>query len=189
MASIAQNMGIGPIGQPGVIIKRKFRYTIEINTKQGLIPKSYVKVSHRPQLEIDELELQFLNASTGIPGKGRWQPLNITYIDTNSSSMQPLYNWVASVYDFQTYGTGGVDLPQTERIGWDSNVLIQVWDGCGFEIERWQLYGVWPQAVDFGDLDNSSSEEMTIDLTLRYDRVKLTGSCGSPTPQGTCKGC
>ena len=181
-------MGIGQLGQPNTIIKRKFRYTVEFTTPVGPIPKHFVKLANRPQLELDELEIQFLNASTWIPGKGRWQPLNITYIDVASSQMQGLYDWVASVYDFQTYATG-TNLKQTERKGWDSSCQISVYDGCGNEVERWDLSGCFPQSINFGDLDYGSNDECTIELVIRYDKAKLTGYCGTPTPNGVCQGC
>lgn len=181
-------MGIGELGQPNTIIKRKFRYSVQFTTPRGEIPRHFVKVSNRPQLELDELELQFLNASTWIPGKGRWQPLNITYIDTAHSSMKPLYDWVASVYDFQGYATG-TNLKQTERKGWDAQCMMSMYDGCGTELERWTLFGCFPQSINFGDLDYASSDECTIDLTIRFDRAKLEGFCGSPTPSGLCQGC
>lgn len=191
------NMGIGKLGDPTTIIKRKFRYDLAITPPNGIsaIPTSYVKVANRPQLDLDELEIQFLNASTWIPGKGRWQPLNITYIDTSGSDMQGLYDWIASVYDFQGYASGsstsGSNLKQTERAGWSATAVINMYDGCGTTIETWTLFGCFPQSVNFGDLDYGSPDECTIDLTIRYDKamvVKGGGNCGV-TPNGKCQGC
>jgi hypothetical protein len=187
---MAQPMGIGHVGQPGTIIKRKFRYTIQFTGPWGQVPEHYVKVAARPQLEIDELEVQFLNASTWIPGKGRWQPLNITYIDVAGSEMQGLYDWAATIYDFQKYGEQGTDLPQSERSGWEGTGLLSLYDGCGTPVEKWTLKGCFIQAINFGDLDYSSNDECTIEVTIRYDRASLesVGSCGVK-PQGQCKGC
>ena len=184
---MAQEMGIGQLGEPTRIIKRKFRYTCSFNTKPGVIPEHYVKVAARPQLEIDELELQFLNASTWIPGKARWQPLNITYIDTTDRRMKPLYDWVATVYDFQRYGDGG-NLRQSEKEGWVGDCVIRVFDGCGNELEKWELANCFPQSINFGDLDYGSNDECNIELTIRYDKVKITSECG-PVPTGMCRGC
>lgn len=182
-------MGIGVLGQPQTIIKRKFRYTMEFTTPAGPIPRHFVKVANRPQLDLDETEVHFLNAITWLPGKGRWQPITITYIDVASKEMQGLYDWVASVYDFNKYADGA-HLPQTERSGWDATGTISVYDGCGNEMERWTLKGCFPQSINFGDLDYGSSDEMTIDLTVRFDRAKLEGLNGcSPTPNGICRGC
>jgi len=183
------DMGIGELGMPNTIIKRKFRYTLQIDTDSwGIIPESFVKVASRPQLEIDELEIQFLNASTWIPGKGRWQPLNITYIDTTSKDMLPLYDWVASVYNFQKYADG-THLSQSERKGWNAQALISMYDGCGTVLEKWTLFGCFPQSINFGDLDYGSNDESTIDLTIRFDKVKIEGFCNQPVPTVNCVGC
>jgi hypothetical protein len=47
---------------------------------------------------------------------------------------------------------------------------LDMFDGCGKSMETWTLSRTWPQAVNFGELDySSSSEEQTIELTLRFD--------------------
>lgn len=181
-------MGIGELGQPGTIIKRKFRYTVEWNTPAGLVPRHFVKLAGRPQLDLDETEIHFLNAITWIPGKGRWSPLSVTYIDVAHSQMQSLYDWVASVYDFNKYADSG-HLPQSEKEGWAATGTISIYDGCGTELERWTLIDCFPQSINFGDLDYGSSDECTIDLTIRFSKAKLEGISCVPTPRGICVGC
>jgi hypothetical protein len=145
----------------------------------------YVKVSNRPSLEIDETELNFLNATTWIPGKAKWQPLSVTYVDVANEKMKPLYDWMLSLYNFNEKN----DLPCTEKEGWDSTAVLMMWDGCGKQIEQWELANVWPQSINFGDLDYSSSEEATIELSLRYSNVHYTSMCGVSEVKGECKGC
>jgi hypothetical protein len=38
-------------------------------------------------------------------------------------------------------------------------------------IEGWKLEGVWCQNAEFGELDMQSSEVVTCDVSLRYDRA------------------
>ena len=171
-----RSMNIGLLGDSKIIIKRKFRYTLTIDTKcppttdsengqsNGHISEHFVKVASRPQLEIEEQELNFLNAVTWIPGKAKWQPLSVTYIDVCHSEMESLYKWIATIYDF----TDPTNLTQAEKSDWDGTAILTMFDGCGNPIERWTLGSVWPQSINFGDLDYASSEECTIDLTLRY---------------------
>jgi len=94
---MAQNMGIGPLGFRNLIFKRKFRFTFEV---QGIcgdssrsVPPHFVKVAARPNLSIEETEINFLNAKTWIPGKAAWETINVTYIDaidpTNVSFSKP----------------------------------------------------------------------------------------------------
>lgn len=180
-------MGIGRLGAPNIIIKRKFRWTLAIQTPVGLVPASYVKVAGRPQLDFDEAEINFLNATTWIPGKGKWQPLSVTYVDVAAADVGALFSWILSVYNFNTQNPQ-IDLPQTEKAGWNATALLQMYDGCGTPLEAWTLGSVWPQAVNFGDLAYDDSEVATIDVTLRYSEVNYINMCG-PQPQGVCIGC
>ena len=194
-------MGIGPIGNSNVIIKRKFRFLATFtppgdlgggNEEQSF--RNYVKVANRPQLDIDETEIHFLNGITYIPGKGRWQPLSVTYYDVADEKLKPLYDWVLSIYDFNAAaGSGDTsdsgNLPQTEKLGWAGTGRIEMLDGCGQIMERWTLQDVWPQSINFGDLDYAASDESNIEVTFRFSKAKIEGVNCMPTPQGTCKGC
>lgn len=178
-------MGIGALGAPNIIIKRKFRWSLAISTPCGNIPASYCKLAARPNLEVEDVELNFLNATTWIPGKAKWQPISITYIDVANQDMQGLYNWMASVYGFQW----PVALPQGEKASWNGTALLTMYDGCGSIIESWLLGSVFPTSINFGDLDYSSSDPATIELTLRYSDVQYFGGCGLTAPAYCCRGC
>lgn len=199
------NMGIGELGQPNIILKRKFRFlaTFTPPSAAGLGGaagptesfSNFVKVASRPQLDIDETEIHFLNAIQYIPGKGRWQPLTVTYYDVASYKLGPLYNWILSVYDFnkaigESNSSGSGNLPQSEKAGWAGSGTIEMLDGCGTVLERWTFEDVWPQSVNFGDLGYSESDECTIDVTYRFSKAKIEGIAGCMAqPQGNCVGC
>lgn len=177
-------MGIGRLGAPNIIIKRKFRWTLEISTPCGFIPRHFVKLAARPHLEIDEHEISFLNATTWIPGKGKWQPITVTYIDVADAEMAGLYNWIATVHDF----TDPINLRNSEKAGWNGSALLTMYDGCGSPLEYWLLNSCWPQSANFGDLAYDDSSEATIELTLRFSEVTYQGVCG-PNPSPCCRGC
>jgi len=180
-------MGIGQLGSPATILKRKFRWLFSMETPLGLVPPWYCKIGARPQLDIEEVEVNFLNQATWYPGKARWQPLTISFIDTNREGpygLQALWDLIASVYDFQN----GVNYFQTEKQGWDSRGILSMLDGCGTFMETWTLGSLWPQSINWGDLDMASSEEATIDVTFRYSEVFHSSTCG-PSPIGVCTGC
>lgn len=181
---MATPMGIGVIGRPDIIIKRKFRYKLYITTPCGDVPEHTVKVAARPKITNDPFEINFLNQTTWLPGKSKWEPINITYIDVAGSTLTGLWNWILSIYNFQNFG-----VPMTEKAGWNGIAQLVMYDGCGTPLEEWQLYSVWPESVDWGELDYASNEEATISLSLRYSDVRYINYCG-PTPQGCpCVGC
>jgi len=183
-------MGIGVLGFSNTVFKRKFRYTLKIDSKcptRDDIPEHYVKVASRPNLGIEEVELNFLNAKKWIPGKATWENLTVTYIDVATQQMKPLYDWLATMYDF----TDPVQLNQGHLPDdYSGTATLTMWDGCGSPLETWLMEDMWPTAINFGDLDYSSSEECTVELTMRYSQVSYKAFCPDEyTPDACCTPC
>lgn len=169
-------MGIGQLGFRNLIFKRKFRFTFELFDICGgqSVPKHYVKVASRPNLSVEEVEVNFLNAKTWIPGKASWETMTVTYIDVATADAAPLFNWLASVYNF----TDPINLEMgSQRQDYTATAVLKMWDGCGQLLEKWEMKDVWPTAINFGDVDYASSDECTIELTMRYSEVKYTPEC------------
>ena len=53
------------------------------------------------------------------------------------------------------------------------DITFQVLGPVGDIVEEWKLKGAWLQDVTFGDLDNSSSDPVENQLTIRYDYAIL----------------
>ena len=183
---MAINMGLGRIGQPDIVHKRKFRWTFEVTRQgRGSVPASFVKMAARPNLSIEETEINFLNGKTYIPGKGTWETITITYYDVTGNDNVPLWSWLADVYNY----TDPVTLTQSSRRQcYTGNGICTLYDGCGNPLEKWELQDCWPQAVNFGELDYASSEEVTIEVTIRYSGVRYQNLCGT-NPDSQCCGC
>ncbi len=188
-SGLGQDMGLGRLSDADLVFKRKYRWTLEI---QGLcvgdIPPFYVKTAARPNLTIDETEINHLHGKTWIPGKGTWETIQVTYYDVqNNAALSTLWSWLASVYNFTDFN--GMHQASTRR-GYAGTGILKLYDGCGQVMEEWNLYHLWPQAANFGDLDYASSDEVVIELTLRYAFAELisTGDCG-PFVNPCCSGC
>lgn len=181
-------MGIGRLGGDRVIHKRKFRWTFAVERQSGRVPASFVKMAARPNITIEETEINFLNAKTYIPGKGTWETITIQYYDVavlNGQGNEELWSWLASVYNF----IDNQSLTQSSiRRCYGGTGVCTLYDGCGGELEEWRLFDCWPTNVNFGELDYSSSEEATIEVQLRYSNVKYTNICGR-NPTVECCGC
>lgn len=181
-------MGIGNLGFSNLVFKRKFRFTFELFDicGQGSVPKHYVKVASRPQVDIEEVEINFLNAVTWLPGKAKWQTMTVTYIDVATADAAPLWNWLCSVYNFND----PVHLQMGSRKSdYTATGVLNLYDGCGAPLERWTMKDVWPTSINFGDLDYSSSDEVTIELTMRYSQVKYEPLCPQFAIQACCSPC
>jgi len=195
MAIIRGNMGLDKIGGPAIVFKRKYRWTFDVQWNNQIVPSAFVKVASRPNLTIEETEINYLHGKMWIPGKGSWESITVTYYDiggAGAGGMQTLWNWLASVYNF----TDPNSLSQTSRRGndgaeggWAAIGTLSMYDGTGATMETWELKNMWPTAVNFGDLDYSSSEEASLELTLRFSEAKYTPSCGINIPVPSKIGC
>lgn len=183
-------MGIGALGFNNTIFKRKFRWTLEFQNicggSRGDIPRNYVKVASRPNIDIDETEIHFLNGVDWLPGKGRWQTMDVTYYDVATADIAPLYNWLASVYNF----TDPINLQMgSRRNDYSARGILGLYDGCGALIEQWVLQNMWPKAINWGDLDYSNSDICEISITFRYSNVQYIPVCPSFAINPCCTPC
>jgi hypothetical protein len=191
-------MGLGLLGDPNIIFKTKFRWTFEVENICGLgadIPSSFVKVAARPNLDIEEIQIDYLNARTWIPGKGSWNEIQVTYYDVSLASgvavpagADPLllFTWIRSVYD---YGDPIQLNNGARRSAYAATGVLTLYDGCGSPLEQWILQHMWPKTIDFGDLDMGSTETCDVSLTLRYSDVQFTNLCGRQPQPPCCKPC
>jgi hypothetical protein len=184
------NMGIGAVGLPGTIYKRKFRWTFQVDFcgNEG-IPANFVKVAARPNLAIEETEINFLNSKTWISGKAAWETITVTYLDVAGDQSAKILSWLASVYNFAVpvrtpnYSQGAA------LQDYEGTATLTMYDGCGETLEEWRLQHVWPTAVNFGELDYSSSDIAEIELTLRYSDVQYRSSCAGQIAPCSCTRC
>lgn len=178
-----------------LVFKRKYRWTFELKWGGQATGKNFVKVASRPNLTIEETEINYLHGKMWIPGKASWETITVTYYDVSrsqSGGVTNLYSWIASIYNFQDEGSDSMKQTTIQgngnNGGWAGIGTLIMYDGCGTPLEQWVLKGVWPSAVNFGDLDYSSSEEATVELTLRYYQAQYTNLCGT-NPSPKCLGC
>lgn len=136
----------------------------------------------RPKIEYESVAIHAYNSVAYAMGKHEWQPISITLRDdiTNSvisavgSQVQRQLNHFE-----QTGPVAGINFKfQTE---------IHALDGTNQdEMESWILDGCFLTNVDYSDNDYSSSEPVTVSLTIRYDNA--THIAGPNTNDGTTVG-
>jgi len=155
---------------PEACYKRKHRwlFIIPAVSAEGIntLPPSR---GARPSLSFKEMEAQHLTETVYFPSKPEWKPITLSLYDIKKpgSKQHPVFEWVKKLYDPQrdaewVPSCNGFKKPRCR---------LELYDGCGNVIERWVFESIWPQAVEFGDLDMSSSDIVTLEMTLRYDRA------------------
>ena len=191
-----RDMGLGAIGGSDVVFKRQFRWTFDISPYCGTpIPSAFVKLAARPNLEIDESQIDFLHGRMWIPGKGSWETISTTFYDVSGNGgnalVNGLYSWLTTVYNF----ADPVGLHQSSKIGagggsggYSADGSLNLFDGCGTVLETWNLQNMWPKTINWGELNYESSDPAMIEITLRYAQVQFIPGCGGNfTP--CCSGC
>lgn len=184
------NMGLGSLGLPNLLAKRNFRWTFEVTRNCNGSPKNigsnFVQMASRPNLTIEETEINYLNGKMWIPGKASWETITVTYLDIATRENQNLFNWLAAVYNF----TDSIKLQQGSIArDYQAEGKLIMYDGCGEPLERWTLGNMWPTSINFGELDMSSSEIAKIELTLRYSNVSYESLCPGFKPEFCCSPC
>ena len=148
-----------------------------------------MELAARPNIEIEETELNYLNAKTWIPGKASWQTISVTYYDVASAANQNLWNWLASVYNFTSTNAAILAQQGSSPQDYAGTALLTMYDGCGTPLEQWTLTNLWPTGINWGELDYAASEEAMIELTLRYSNATYQSFCPAFTPVGCCTPC
>ena len=121
----------------------------------------------RPSLATDEVEVHSYNSISYIPGKARWQPLEVTIRDdiTNSvvtaigSQLQKQQNHLE-----QTTAVAGSVLK--------FSMEVHSLDGTtGEELESFEIEGCWITNVSYPSGDYGNSEANVVTLTVRFDNA------------------
>lgn len=180
-------MGIGTVGAENQIFKRKFRWVFSIDGQQMW----YAKVGARPNLTIDETEIHHLHERHMISGKPVWENLSLTIFDVKPTSTslggseEKLHEWLNTVWKFsREIGAFDFMAMGDHDSEYKQDLTIRMLDGHGEVMETWWLLGAWPQTVNWGDLDYSSSDTADVEITVRYDRAEFKSGEGGRASGG-----
>ena len=168
-----RNMGFDfELDNPNTCFKRKNRWLFKIEeiSAEGInsLPPSK---SARPSIAFKEIEIQHLTETIYFPGKPDFKPINLILYDLKKNN-HPIMEWLNELYNANQNSEYYAPCDGFKK----SQAKLELYDGCGELIEAWIFESIWPQAVDFGDLDMATSDVITCDLTLRYDRCYLERS-------------
>lgn len=166
------DMGLGVLGGQDLCIKQKFRWLFFLPQISGdganVLPPSK---GARPGITFKEMEVQHISETVYFPSKADWKPISLTLYDIKRSS-NPVFTWLQRCYN-----------PCTGRFlasvgnNFKLKGTLELYNGCGDILERWVYENIYPQSIEFGELEMSNAEVVTIDLTLRYDRAYIEDQC------------
>ena len=177
--STIQDIGIPEIGQGILQPKQKHKWRVEFqnigNSPTGIPLSLQATTVERPKLSFEEVELNRYNSKVWIAGKHTFEPVTLVVEDDVTGKASQVIQEQQDNQQLLIGAAGQFLASQKQASLYKFATIIQQLDGNDQEIERWILEGSWLQNVDYGDLDYSSSEAVTITLTIRYDHARQVG--------------
>ena len=164
-----RNMGFDFGLNESTFYKRRNRWLLKIDdvSASGVNTLAPLK-SSRPTLSFKEIEVPHLTENIFFPGRPEWKPISLTLYDVKQN-INPVFEWLAQIYDPRSDSKYSPSCDGFKK----SQARLELYDGCGNTLETWVFESIWPNLVDFGELDMTNCEVITCDLTLRYDRAYI----------------
>ena len=145
--------------------KRQNRWMFQFT--EDVLPTFAARTASKPNGTVETVTIDFLNSKRYLQGKFEWNTITLGLYDPIApSASQKVMEWVRLGFETISGRSGYAAFYKKDFY------LIGL-DPVGTEIERWQIKGAFPSDFNFGDLDMSSGELTTIDLTIRMDQCVL----------------
>ena len=146
--------------------KRANRFIMRFPSTLG-INEWFVETAARPSLTVNPVEIPFLNTSTYVAGRFKWNQMSVKFRDPiGPSASQALMEWVRLCAESVTGRMG-------YAAGYKKNVDLEMLDPTGVVVEKWIIEGAFLTSVNFDSLSYSSDVLATISTTLQMDRCIL----------------
>lgn len=162
-------------------IKHRFRVRV-INfgpIAGGLELTQQVVNVNRPNVQFEEGTMHSYNSVMYYAGKATWQTISLEVRDDITNSVARLIgHQLQKQMNFfeQTSAAAGINYKFT--------TIIEIMDGGNEAVfEQWTLEGCFLQQVDYQQLDYSSSDAVTVQMTIRYDNATLADGLMELNPQ------
>lgn len=152
--------------------KRNFRFLVQLGNDVVWWAKT-VKV---PSYDVAEVEHNFLDNKFYFPGRVSWTDVSMTLVDPVSpDAVKKTNEYVIGAnpnnpnYKVKQESDTETTVSKAKAVAALGSVTIMVLDADGDSIETWTLQNAWIKSVSYGDLDYSSDDLRTIELSIRYD--------------------
>ncbi len=174
--STISDIGIPGVGTGILHPKHKNRWRITMANMGGgadsqPVSMQAVKVN-RPKVIHKEIELHRYNSIAYVAAKHEWEPLELTLEDDVTSSASTVVQAQLQKQQWLIGAEGQWLAAAGEGSLYKFVMYLDQLDGNDQVIEKWILEGCWIQKSDYGDLDYTNGEAVTITLTVRYDHAR-----------------
>ncbi len=153
-----------------VEVRRKHRWVLEtLGRGTGQFSQAELLVlqsASRPSVKFEEPEMHHNQEVVRFAGKQDWDPVTLTWYDVEQDPdiSRGIYHWIETVVNMQSLAVAHPRYYKRQA----SLVML---DGVGQSTEQWSLAGTWPSACNWQELDYTSTDLLTMECTMRYDRA------------------
>jgi hypothetical protein len=139
------------------------RFIMEING----IDSYLVKTASRPTVTSEVVELDHINVKRKIKGKTTWEDVTISLYDPIvPSGAQQVMEWIRQSHESLTGRDGYAAF-------YKKDINFKMLGPVGDVVELWTLKGAFINSANFGDMDWSGNDPVSIEVTLSYDYAIL----------------
>ena len=118
-----------------------------------------------PKRTIGIIEIGFLNEKRKFAGNPTYDDLSVVYKDyVDRETARVLWNWHYQVHNPENGKTGLAR--GYKKSGW-----VSLFDPSGGQERQYDLIGIWPSAMDPGDIDMAGEDTVNITVTLTIDKT------------------
>tara|TARA_R100000805_G_C3566851_1_gene73999 strand:+ start:89 stop:676 length:588 start_codon:yes stop_codon:yes gene_type:complete len=166
--------------------KRNFRFKVQFTGISTTIQAPtdiiwWAKTVTTPSFEVSEVEHNYLDNKFYYPGRVSWNEVSLTLVDPISVDAVNLTNQllVASGYVVKGNETVSQTMSKAQAIQAGlSNIIIEVLSAKGDVVETWTLNNPFIKSAKYGDLDYSSDDLRTVEMSIRYDWAECINQDG-----------
>jgi len=148
----------------------------QVGTMKGVA--LYAMSTQRPSAEIDVIKFHHGQTEANLPGKNRWSPINVKFYEIlnglpegDNTAREIFTYWAENVNSAVVLLADGKINPNFR-----TGCTISMLDGLGEPKHLYSLSNVWPIKIEPSELNYSSSELATVQVTLRYDAAFESGA-------------
>jgi hypothetical protein len=157
-------------------LKYRFRVFFEnlgVSKPTTELTKQVISVT-RPNLTFEEIAVPVYNSTLKLAGRHSWADVTCSVRDDASGEVSRLIGeQLQKQMDFleMASAASGIDYKFTTK--------IEILDGGNgaFDpvvLETWELYGCYLKGANYGDLNYSSNEVVTVEMSIAYDNANQT---------------
>ncbi len=159
----------------------RFRVTF-IGGAFSATPTRSVISASRPSLQHDPVQLDAYNSRIYLAGKHTWQPVGVVLRDDIDGLI---------VKELNAQMNRQIDHANqaSPRAGtaYKFTTVVENLDGGNPNpavLNKYELSGCYIESVSYGDLNYASSDQIAINISIRYDNAEIYDAAGLPTLTG-----